>query len=766
MNFRVSNFDESPESRPTAVAATDSRRQIDTLQEAAPSLPYGSAYEEPKSSLDLLRYWGLFLKHRWLVSAVMAIALSLGLGITFLSTPTYVASTTIQIDQEAAAVVERRDEARDVASISAAQFYQTEYQLLKSRSLAERVVADLDLANQPAFLGTSVVSPWTKLRQIFFGRGTAPTVDLGARKGDAIGRVQGGLSVQPIPNSSLVRLSFEGPSPSWAQKIVNACAQAFIKTNLERRFDATAYARNFLQDQLAQTKLKLEESERDLMAYAQKEQIVHLDKQQPPLATADLLAVNNQLAQVRAERIKNEQLWQQAQNTDGLGLPQIISDPSIQALRTKRTDLEITYEDKLGTFKPDFPDMLKLKAQMAEIDRQIAAAVAVVKQSIKARYDASTQQEALLVKQLGDNTNKVLDVQGRDIEYTILQREVDTDQTLYNALLQRFKDVGVDGGVGTNNVSIVDAAEAPGAKASPSLKKNLEFAIILGLISAAGAVYLLELLDDSFKTPEELEEALQIPVLGLTPLLKAVNLDEALGDPKSHLSESFRSVRTALQFSTDHGAPKSLLITSSHPGEGKSTTSLALARNFAQLSLRVLLIDADLRKPSMHKLLECDNSVGLSNYLSGGDVSAGVFRRTATPGLMFMASGPLPPNPAELLSSSKLLSLLTFAHQRFDLIILDGPPVVGLADALLLASVAAGTLMIVGACDTPRNVVKRAVNRLHFARARMIGTMLSKFDAQKVGFEYGYGYGYGYGYSNEYYYSYGTEKPKLAAAGD
>jgi polysaccharide biosynthesis transport protein len=756
MNSPASNFDETPDSRAPGIPVPFSypSRQVATVRDNALA-PYGSLYDEPQSSFDLLKFWGLFLKYRWLFAAASIIAFLLGYGITFLASPIYRASATIQIDRIVPKVVDLHD-ASETAMVSDAEFYQTEYELLKSRSLAERVVADLDLANQPDFLNNNAVSPWTKLRQMIFGRQTEQedNRDLEARREDATNRVQGGLSVQPIANSALVHLSFDDRSSSWAQKIVDAVSEAYIKTNLERRFETTAYARSFLQDQLAQMKQKLERSERDLVAYAQKEQIVNLDDKQPPLVAADLLAINSELAKVRAERIANQQQWQQAESTTGLGLPQILADQSIQTLRDKRAALETDYQDKLNTFKPSFPDMQKLRAQINEIDRQIGLVVALIKQSIKARYDASVQQEALLVKQLGENTNQVLDVQGRNIQYTILQRETDTNRTLYNALLQRYKEIGLDGGVGTNNISVVDAAQ-PGGLVSPSLKKNLGLALVLALMGSVLAIYVLELLDDTFKTPEDVEQALGVPVLGLTPLVpKSMTVAQALTDPHSALSESFRSVRTALQFSTDSGVPKSLLVTSSRPGEGKSETSLALARNFAQLSLRVLLIDADLRKPSLHLALCCDNGCGLSNYLVG-DKSDRIFCKTATPGLTFMPSGPLPPNPAELLSGPKLLNLLTFSHQRFDVVILDGPPVVALADALLLASVASGTLMIVRACTTPKKIVKRAMSRLHFARARMIGALLNGFDARKVGFEYGYGY-------STDYHSYGKDTPALA----
>jgi polysaccharide biosynthesis transport protein len=762
MNFRDFDFNESEPRQPGLPArASNENRPVEAgfNNSLAPTSPYNSFYDEPQSSFDLLKYWGLFLKHRWLFLAAAMVALVYGYGSTYLATPIYRASATIQIDREVPKPVDLRGEDTDTDSaiVGDEEFYQTEYELLKSRSLAERVVADLDLANEPTFLGNGTVSPWTKLRELIFGTPANRADDeqpLEVRKEIAIGRVQGGSSVAPVPDSALVGLSFDDPNQTWAQKIVDAISQAFIKSNLEHRYNATAYARNFLQNQLAKTKLKLEQSERDLVAYAKKEQIVNLDDKQAPLDAAGLLAINAELARVRTERITNQQLWQQAESTDGLGLPQIIADPSIQMLRDKRAVLKTEYQDKLSTFKPSFPDMRQLQAQINEVDRQIENAVTIIKNSIKAKYQASQQQEDLLVAQLGRSKNQVLNVEERNIEYTILKRETDTNRALYDALLQRYKAVGVDSGIGINNISVVDAGQ-PQGMVSPSLKKNLGFSLALSLISSFVAVYILELLDDTFKTPEQVEQSLRVPVVGLAPLVpKEITVADALHDPHSALSEAFRSLRTALQFSTNDGVPKSLLVTSSCSGEGKSSTSLALARNFAQLSLNVLLVDADLRKPSLHEALRCHNSSGLSNYLVS-NFDRRLFQETTTPGLTFMASGPLPPNPAELLAGPKLLTLLTFAAQEFDLVILDGPPVVAIADALLLGSLANGTLFVIRACGTSKKVVRRAMNRLHFARARVIGVMLNCFDARKAGFEYGYGY------SHDYYQTYGNNKSAL-----
>jgi capsular exopolysaccharide synthesis family protein len=281
----------------------------------------------------------------------------------------------------------------------------------------------------------------------------------------------------------------------------------------------------------------------------------------------------------------------------------------------------------------------------------------------------------------------------------------------------------------------------------------LGFGLFCGGIAAFG----IEFLDDTFKVPEDIESNLNLPVLGIIPVADA---DDAFGNPKSSVSEAYRSLRTALQFSTADGAPKTLLVTSSRPGEGKSTTALALAKNFAQLGLRVLLIDGDLRNPSLHKTMNLSPSAGLSNYLTGNALPPGVFQRTEHAGLTLMACGPLPPNPAELLAGPKMSSLLAVASERFDTVIVDGPPVMGIADAPLLASIANGTLLVVEAGQTRRGVTRAALKRLHFARAQMVGALLSKFNARDVGHSYGYGYGYGYGDTD--YYGYGTESvPKL-----
>jgi capsular exopolysaccharide synthesis family protein len=296
-------------------------------------------------------------------------------------------------------------------------------------------------------------------------------------------------------------------------------------------------------------------------------------------------------------------------------------------------------------------------------------------------------------------------------------------------------------------VFIVDKAEVPGGPSSPNLSRALLLSFALGLGAGLAAAYLLEQFDDTIRSAEEIERITGLATLGIIPKIAGAGAIEAeLADPRSALAESYRSLCTALQFTTESGLPKSLVITSSGPSEGKSITSLAVARHFATMGLKVLLVDADLRNPSLHEKLGCDNGIGVSNYLTGACTPPEAFQVTEIPNLAFMASGPLPPNAADLLGNPRLLSLLSVGLEVFDLIVIDGPPVMGLADAALLSNAAAATVFVVGAGQARHSQVRSALKRLQFGCAALIGTVLTKFDAKAAGYGYGYGYGYGEGY--------------------
>jgi len=351
---------------------------------------------------------------------------------------------------------------------------------------------------------------------------------------------------------------------------------------------------------------------------------------------------------------------------------------------------------------------------------------------------------------LTSSKNEMLDLQTRSIQYNIIKREADTNRQLYDGLLQRLKEVSVAGGVGTNNISVVDQAQIPNKMFKPVLKLNLAIAIILGLVGGIGLALFFEYLDDTFKQASEVERLLGIPVLGLIPesveLNNKVNVVQLmLEDGRSALAEAYRSVRTALQFATAHGAPKLMGVTSTNMGEGKSTSALSIAIQFAQSGQRVLLIDADLRNPSLHRVLGADNTQGLTNCLAGKLQPFEVTLNTTVNNLFAITTGPLPPNPAELLSGKKMQMLLELAADRFDHIIIDSPPILGLADALVIANLVEGMLLVVEAGKTRRAAAQASIKRLLSVRAKPLGCLLTKMSGQAHGYGYEYYYGEGYG---------------------
>jgi capsular exopolysaccharide synthesis family protein len=387
--------------------------------------------------------------------------------------------------------------------------------------------------------------------------------------------------------------------------------------------------------------------------------------------------------------------------------------------------------------------MVRLRARIDSIDQAIRQEVSTVSggagTALAAEYQAAIAEERKLQGLVGQLKGSVLSERGNRIQYNILQREVDTNRSLYDALLQRYKEIGVAGGIGTNSVSVVDRAEPPAGPYKPNLMLNLLIGLFAGLISGVGAALALEFLNDTIKTPDDVRDKLRLPSLGVIPKKKGVeSVSEELKDQSSPVSEAYYSLRTSLQFTTESGAPKSLLITSTRAAEGKSSTTLALAQNFARLGNSVLLIDSDLRKPAFVTGLEPNE--GLSKLLTNTDALQGHVLKTQFENLSLLPCGPLPPNPAELLASPRLKAVIAEAMANYDMVIVDGPPVLGLADAPLLAGVCRATLLVVESGKTRTRAAVDAVNRLKASGGNIVGAVLTKFRHQAHGYGYGYGY--------------------------
>ena len=698
---------------------------------------------EPRSdSFDIAGYWRLALKHRLLILAVFITSLVIGTAVTLLTTPLYTASSTLQIDREAARVLNVDDASPRESMVQGEEFFQTQYGLLRSRSLAERVIEDQGLATSNAFLeAMDIKLPTT-------GPGSATK-----RRELVLKAVQDNLGVNPVRGSRLVNITFSSPNPQLSARVVNAFAENYIQSNLDRKFESSSYARQFLQDLIAQTKGKLEESERQLVAYATQQQIISVnDGSNDPagtqsLASNNLAALNGALARASAARVETQEKWRQASSAPLMNLPEVLGNQTIQNLTEERAKLDAQYQLQSRLYRPEYPEMLQLKAQIDEMDRQINAVAGTIRASLRGQYVVAANLERALQQRVNELKIDVLDLRDRTIQYNILQRELDTSRTLYDGLLQRYKEVGVTGGVTTNNISIVDRADAPTKPSSPRLLLNLVIAALLGVGLGVLAAFVLEALDESLASPDDVEAKLGLPVLGAVPLLpKGGSPAQALEDRRSAFSEAYYSLRTALQFSTPDGAPRSILVTSSRPAEGKSTTAYALAQNFARGGKRVLLVDGDLRNPSMHRVVGVNNEWGMSNLLSGSEDLESVIHKTGIDNLSFVSCGPLPPNPAELWGGDRIRTFLDDALTRFDHVIIDGPPILGFADAPILAATVGGTLFVLESKGTRRGQARGAMRRLKMGSARLLGVVLTKFNAKATsygGYDYSYDYNYG-----------------------
>jgi capsular exopolysaccharide synthesis family protein len=669
--------------------------------------------------------WRIVYEWRWLILGAVAVALAGAVVITFMTTPLYRAAAVLEINPPTVEILDERKSGTKAAG-GDREYLATQYGLLASKNLAQRVAQELNLAADENFSGS----------------GSDRTQRLKA----ATGRLAGGFEVEPVQGSRLVRIAYTSEDPALAARITNSFADNFINSNLERRYEASSYARQFLERQIQKVKGELENTERQLVSYAQQQGLISFGEgsegkgggDASSLEGASLVALNEALAQAQSRRIAAEQRFRQA---GALNAGQVTE--STAGLRAEKARLEASYQEKLATFRPEYPDMVRIKSQIDSISSAIRREAGTVaggrSTTLGAEYRAAAAEERNLQARVAALKGSVLSERGNRIQYNILQREVDTNRSLYDALLQRYKEIGVAGGIGTNTVSIVDRAEPPGGPYKPNMMMNLLIGLFLGLLAGIGAALALEFLNDTIKTPDDVRNKLGLPSLGAIPKKKGTGaMAEELKDQTSAVSEAYFSLRTSLQFTTDTGAPRTLLVTSTRAAEGKSSTTLALAQSFARLGHTVLLIDADLRKPAFVTGLEPNE--GLSKLLTNADAVEAHVLTTQFENLTLLPCGPLPPNPAELLASPRLKAIIAEAQGHYDMVIVDGPPVLGLADAPLLSTVCRGTLMVIESGKTRTRAAVDATNRIKAAGGNIVGAVLTKFRAQAHGYGYGYGY--------------------------
>jgi capsular exopolysaccharide synthesis family protein len=700
-------------------------------------------------AMPLVRqYLRIALRWRYVILGSVAACGILGLIITLLMTPQYTATSTIEISRDSNQVTNFQGVERET-SVADQEFYQTQYGLLRSRVLAERVAAQLRLIDDKAFFERFGVNQDDAAFREANGRYTSAGRSTRQRIAGEVLLKNSGIS--PTRLSRLVEINFTSPDAAFSQRVANAWSENFIQTNLERKVQATSYGRNLLQRELGQAKERLDESQRQLVTYAEQQRIINLPSQggganstaERSIVADELASLNTALSQATADRIGAESRFREAGR--GGQSSEALRNQTINVLRQRRAELSAEYQRMMVQFEPDYPPARALQSQISQLERSIVREEGRVSGSVQAEYRQATEREDALRQRVERLKSSYLDVRRRSIQYNIYQQEVDTNRALYDGLLQRFKEIGVAGGVGVNNIAIVDPADVPQRPSSPRLLFNLALALLAGFGIGAALAFALEQMDEAIADPSEVERRLGLPLLGSIPKVQGAEPREALLDRKSDLVDAYLAIQTSLGFTTEHGVPRSLAITSTRPAEGKSTTALAIATMLSRAHKKVILVDGDMRSPSVHHLGDVDHDRGLSNFLAGQDDISQLTFEMRDLGFVAMSAGPIPPNAAELLTGHRLQLLIERLLETYDHVVIDSPPVMGLADAPLIASRVEGVVYAVESHGIRSSLVKTALQRLLAANAHILGGVLTKFEARKANYGYGYEYGYGYG---------------------
>jgi capsular exopolysaccharide synthesis family protein len=697
--------------------------------------------------------------------------------VTFTIRPVYRGTATIQINKENPQIVDFKE--IFAVNTTDLDYYQTQYKILESRSLARRVLQTLKLADHPDLNSrseSSFVLNWAGEFAKTFSRwvplipATGQTVGAGererVRETFLVNRFLDRLKIEPIRNSRLVKVHFDSHYPDLSMEVPNTLALAYIQQNLETRFTATEKAKEWLTRQLEDLKGKVERADETVQAFGSKHDIISLEEKEN-VTMQRLMELNEALAKAEAERMAKEALYRQTKDQSFETIPVILENKLIQDLKQTHIQLEAQYLQLSEKFKPEYPEMKRLKTQMDSVSRQLQGEIHKIATGIKNDYESGLRKEELLRKAFEDQKNRAMSMKQRAIQYNILKREADTNRELYKGLLQRMKEAGVSAGIVASNIQIVDQAEFLTKPYRPNKQLNLLLAAVVGLFLGVGLAFFFEYLDNTVKTPEDVEELIRLPSFGIVPAIYSQRRKRIEGGnsypvelithshPKSALSEAYRNIRTSILLSFSEKPPKTLAISSPNPAEGKTTTALNTAIALAQTGASVLLIDADMRKPRIHTIFNYENGAGLTTYLSGNARLESIIQNSGIPNLSYVPSGPIPPNPSELLGSLLFKNTLDTLKETYDHVLIDAPPVLGFADSAILSSMVDGTMMVVVGGKTPRETLHQAREILFQVNARILGVVINRVDIRRSAYN---------SYYYRYHYYYGKERSKKLPA--
>jgi capsular exopolysaccharide synthesis family protein len=756
---------EISDDRGTAVAlagASNANLPSTEFREAVPSWE--------GEEVHLRDYLEVLVRRKWLILAVLALCFLSTMVFTLTATKIYQATASLEVTRDAPKVTKFQEMVND--QVNAREFYETQANLIKSKALTQRVVDRLNLAEHPVIVKalfdekSGEAGMLKRMREMFHSllapKGAPSSLAVPQETIDQqelLKFLDENLSATLRRNATLISIAFTSPDRKLSQDVVNTLVDEFLRWKMDQRLEASQLAREFLNKQIDRAKINLEKAEETLNQFAKQSGIVSLDSKLNSVYS-QLEELNTALAKAEADFIGKQAVYNQAVTDGAASLPQVLSNTLIANLKGEHSKLKSEYDLLTTTFREEYPEVKKLKAQMLSLEQRITLEEHKVFKAIKNEHDTALAQLNHFKVRTDQQKDLALKLNEQATQYKIMEREVETNKGIYQSLLERTKEIEAMVGVTSSNINIVDRPALPILPHKPNVPLNLMLAIALGVIGGIGCAFLVEYFADAITNPDQITERFQIPILGVVPLARAASypLDMAfVSDPRAPLSESVRTAKVSIQLSGTENHGRSILITSTSPGEGKTTIALNLAMAFAGGDEKVLLIDADLRKPRVHKAFGAfsnGSGPGLSSLLAGV-VKTDVCRESGIENLWFIPAGPIPPNPVELLASNRFNELMAGFLQRYDRVLLDGPPHHGFADILVLSRKVGGIVLVSSIGETTRNGLRHFKKGIANVRGTILGCIINKVNTSKR-----FGYGAYYRYYQYYNTDYGQENKR------
>ena len=698
----------------------------------------------------------LYRQRKFIFPMVLAGPL-LAFGVTWMMPKIYEGTVSVKIDNERAKIIEGQDLNPAIAANDTGRYLATQSKIVASRAIAVQVAEELNLAKDNQFIQSMGESPVDE---------NLPQKDrAAARKEQAIQLLQAKVKMDSPTDSRIAAITFRSRSPQLAALIANTYAAKYVGQNILERFEMNTYANKVLTTQVAETQKQLRATEEKAIEYARSNHLIDIGDASSgadngsgggkdtgnsrSVVTANLVSINDAFIKAKADRVSAEQRWRTAQGSPALDLPEARSHPTLQALLANRATAAAKVAQLRKRYAPNRAEVQEAQAELSATDAEIAAISQNIKNSIKNEYLDSSRTEIELSKERSDLSAASLSEQEKRVQLNMIVRDADTLRKQLGDLLTRVNQVAAAADINTNNITIIDRAEVPDTPVSPKLMLNLLVGVVAGLAFALSAALVRELFDETLQRPEDVEGKLKLPLLGVVPWTQD-NVLEALADAKSGMNEAYYSARTSTDYASGGKIKKVLMVTSSSPSEGKSTTAFALAHDFANADRSVLIIDADTRVPSQHRFFGIKRKhAGLTDCLMHDMAIEDAVVQTNTPGLAFLPLGARPANPVHLLSSEIVGPFFEKLRERYDVIIVDAPPVMGLADAPLLARLVDAVIFVTEAGRAHNGQAKIAIRRLRDNGARILGVVMTKFNPIESGYGdsryqyYYYKYNYG-----------------------